>query len=180
MTLVNIITQALIELGRTTDAQQMEAWKQKFTVFANDGMRDLAEYLELRKTDTVTAGDGRISVSDLSNACVKVVGVTQNGADIPFNMGRTSNEIEVSGSGEMQVEYRYIPNDIKNNTDQPGIPVHLHPLLVSYIVYREHLTADPTMQRRANAFYQIYESGKRQARKTLGEADIYSIYNVGW
>lgn len=180
MTLVNIITQALTELGRTTDAQQMESWKDKFTVFVNDGMRDIAEYLELRKTDTVTAAAGKISVSDLSSACVKVVGVTQNGAEIPFRTGPASDRIEVSGDGEMEVEYRYIPNELKNNTDKPGIPEYLHPLLVSYVVYREHMTADPTMQRRANAFYQMYESGKLQARKTLGEADTYSIFNVGW
>lgn len=180
MTLVNIITQALTELGRTTDAQQMEAWKDKFTVFVNDGMRDIAEYLELRKTDTVTAAAGKISVSDLSDACVKVVSVTQNGSEIPFNMGNTSNEIEVPGEGVMQVEYRYIPHDLRNNTDKPGIPEHLHHLLVSYVVYREHMTADPTMQRRSNAFYQMYETGKRQAKKNLGEADTYSIYNVGW
>lgn len=180
MTLVNIITQALTELGRTTDAQQMESWKDKFTVFVNDGMRDIAEYLELRKTDTVTAAVGKISVSDLRDACVKVVSVTQNGSEIPFNMGSTSDEIEVPVEGEMQVEYRYIPKDLRNNTDKPGIPEHLHHLLVSYVVYREHMTADPTMQRRSNAFYQMYETGKRQAKKTLGEDDTYSIYNVGW
>ena len=180
MTLVNIITQALTELGRTTDAHQMESWKDKFTVFVNDGMRDIAEYLELRKTDTVTAAAGKISVSDLSDACVKVVSVTQDGAEIPFNMGSTSDEIEVPVEGKMQVEYRYIPKYMRNNTDKPGIPEHLHHLLVSYVVYREHMTADPTMQRRSNAFYQMYETGKRQAKKTLGEDDTYSIHNVGW
>lgn len=180
MTLVNIITQALVELGMTTDAQQMDEWKQKFAMFANDGMRDLAEYLELRRTDTVTVPDGLFRVSGLEHTCLKVVGVTQNGASLPFHTGRTSDEILVDGTGEMQVEYRYVPNEIKNNTDQPGIPPYLHHLLVSYVVYREHLTADPTMQRRADAFFRMYETGKRKARKTLGEENTYQFLNVGW
>ena len=180
MTLVNIISQALIEVGRTTDAQQMAAWKDKFTVFVNDGIRDLAEYLHLRMTDTVSAADGKIDIGDLSHSCVKVVAVRQNGSDVTFQTSGSSNAIEVTGNGEYEVEYRYIPKEVQNNSDQPAIPEHLHHLLVTYVVYREHMTASPTMQRRSDAFFQTYERGKRKARQYLGESDSYAITNVGW
>ncbi len=180
MTLVNIITRALIELGRGTDAQSTEAWRDKLLLFANDAVTDLAEYLELRRTDPVTAADGKFSVSDLSRPCLKVVSVMQNGRAVSFTQSGSSKEVAVSSNGELQVEYRYAPKEMANDIDSPDVPENLQGLIVSYVVYREHLTADPTMQRRADAFYQLYETGKRKARKTLGESDTYSIYNNGW
>lgn len=181
MTLINIITNALIETGHTTDAQQMEAWKEKFTVFVNDGMRDIADTLQLRRTDEIEAINGCFKTADLSDSCVKVVEVSDlSGASVPFNEGTCSTEVYIGRDGTVQVEYRYIPDEVKNDTDQPNIPEHLHPLLVTYVVYREHMTADPNMQRRASAFLQQYEMGKRKAKRNLGEIDTYNIYNVRW
>lgn len=180
MTLVNIITRALIELGRGTDAQSTEAWREKLTLFANDAVLDLAEHLELRRTDTVTAADLRFLLSDLPRPCLKVLSVEQNGKAVAFTQSNDSKTVAVAANGDLEVEYRYAPKEMANDTDTPDVPENLHGLVVSYVVFREHLTADPTMQRRADAFYQLYESGKRKARKTLGETDTYSIYNNGW
>ena len=180
MTLLDILTQAMTELNRTTDAQQMEAWRGKLVPYINAGMRDLAHYLQLRRTDTTEAVDGTILVSDLPHPCLKVVSVKQNGKDVLFNLGAFSDRIRVDGDGAMAVEYRYVPKDIKNDSDKPGIPEYLHPLLVTYTVYRDHLTDDPNMQRRAGGFQQIYETEKRELRKTLGERDTYNIINAGW
>lgn len=180
MTLLEILSQSLSELGRTTDAQQMETWRGKFTPFVNAGMRDLAQYLQLRRTDNVEAVDGTIFVKDLPHPCLKVLSVNQDGKALGFYLDAFSDRISVDRSGEMEIEYRYMPKDVVNDTDIPGIPEYLHHLLVTYVVYREHLTADPNMQRRANGFYQMYETEKRELRKTLGEQDTYNIINTGW
>ncbi len=180
MTLVSIITQALVTLGRSTDAQSMEAWKEKLTIFANDGAKDLAEYLKLRKTETITAEDNQIDVDKLSAICVKVVSVKRNGSDLDFTMGSDTRHINIGQSGDVEVEYRYLPKEMENDIDTPGIPEHLHHLLVPYIVFREHQTADPTMQRRSDSFWQTYNFGKNEARRNLGELDTYKFYNTGW
>ena len=180
MTLANIIRRSLIELGRGTDAQSTNAWQEKLTMFANDAVQDLVEYLELRKTDKVTAQDNVIKLGDLSSECIKVVEVRQGDKPIVFETADASDEIRVKAEGEVDVEYRYAPKEMKDDVAKPDIPEYLQRLIVSYVVYREHLTADPTMQRRADAFYRLYEEGKRKASKTRGEADTYKIYNNGW
>ena len=180
MTLETIIRRALIELGRGVDAQSTEAWSERFTMFANDAVQDLAEYLELRRTDTVEVEWTTLPLSLLERPCLKVLSVKKAGTDVIFTQGASSEEIMVGTNGTLTVEYRYAPKEMANRIDEPDVPENLHPLIVSYAVYREHLTADPTMQRRADAFYQLYETGKRKARKTLGETDTYAFKNTGW
>ena len=180
MTLISIITDALATIGRSTNQQSMEAWRQKFTIFANDGSRDLAEYLQLRRTDTITATDGQIDVNDLPMQCVKVVKVSSGGSELTFTTGPDSDHITVGANGEVQVEYRYIPKPMENDIDTPGIPEYLHHLIVPYVVFREHMTAEPKMQRRADLFYQTYDAGRIAARKTYGEYDTYKLINTGW
>jgi hypothetical protein len=180
MTLVSIITNALATIGRSTDAQSMDAWKQKFTIFANDGAKDLAHYLQLRRTDTITATDNQIDINDLPFDCEKVVSVKQNGSDLSFTRGNASNKINVGVNGDVEVEYRYLPKDMADDIDQPGIPEHLHHLIIPYVVFKEHMTADPNTQRRADMYWQDYDKGRRDAKKTYGEEDTYKIYNAGW
>ena len=180
MTLVSIITEALATIGRSTDAQSMEAWKQKFTIFANNGARDMAIKLQLRRTDTLTAVDNTIDISELPHDCIKILKVTQNGTELTFNQGPDKEHVDVGVDGDVEVEYRYLPAKMVDDYDQPGIPEHLQDMLVKYVVYNEHITADPNLQRRADPFYQDYMAGINLAKKTLGEDDTYQLYNTGW
>ena len=180
MTLIEIITQALTVLNRSTDAQSMEDWKGKLTIFANDGTKDLANELQLTMTDTVTVEDRQIALNKLTHSCVKVVSVSQNGTELTFVLAPDSAHVSVPATGEVQVKYRYIPNAMADDIDTPGIPEHLHHLLVPYVVFREHMTADPTMQRRADIFFEMYDRGKREAKHTNGEYDTYRFRNTGW
>jgi len=180
MTLISIITKALITMGRSTDAQSMEIWRNKLTLFANDGAKDIAVFLQLRETETITAVDSQIDIKDLSKECVKVVNVKQNGSDLTFNEGTDSDHINVGVDGPVSVQYRYLPTDMEEDIDTPGIPEQLQRLLVPYVVYREHMTADPTMQRRSDMFYQTYYQGLMDARKNRGEVNTYQIKNAGW
>lgn len=181
MTLVDIITRALLGLGRLSDAQSMNAWKAKLLIYANDCVADLAEYLDLVRTDTVTAAGGEFKLNDLSRGCRKIVRVTQNGKELAATETRDSNTIGVNANdGEIEVTYRYFPKEMEDDIDVPDLPVGLHRLIVPYVVYSEYRTLDPSMQGRANAFKTDYERGKMNARKKYGESDTYNIYNWEW
>jgi len=180
MTLISIITQALTTMGRSTDAQSMEAWKDKLTIFANDGAKDIAEFLQLRKTETITATDNQIDINDLSNTCIKVCKVSVAGSELDFTQGTDNDHIIVGTDGDVTVEYRYLPSEMAEDIDEPGIPTYLHHLLIPYVVYREHMTADPTMQRRSDLFWQTYWQGLISAKKNQGEVNTYQIRNAGW
>lgn len=180
MTLVSIISQALVTMGRSTDAQSMEAWKDKLTIFANDGAKDMAEYLQLRETEPLTATDNQIDINDLTKTCIKICNVKQGDNELEFNQGKDSEHVDVGVDGEVTVEYRYLPPDMAEDIDEPGVPAYLHHLLVPYVVFREHMTADPSMQRRSDMFYQTYINGLQDAKKTHGETNTYKIKNAGW
>lgn len=182
MTLVSIVTQALVALGMSTDAQTTEAWKDKLAMFANDGMRDLAQYIHIRKEEDVTAVGGRIRLSDLSATCVKVLTVKQDGSDMAFTFDPSSYYIHVAQDGAMTISYEYIPKDMVNDTDVPDLPEALHPLLIPYCCFSEHMTRDPNTQRRANMFYDKYDDGRRKFKRNMGESDTYTFINTvsGW
>lgn len=180
MTLVDIITRALSGLGRLSDAQSMSAWKQKMLIYANDCIADLAEYLDLKRTDTVTAADGEFKLSDLQRGCRKIVKVEKDGKMLSVTESDDSKTIGVSEDGEIKVTYRYFPKEMEDDIDVPDIPEGLHRLIVTYVIYCEHRSLDPSMQGRATAFKNDYERGKMNARKKYGEGDTYNIYNWEW
>jgi len=179
MTLLDIISSALTQMGNTNDAQVMHEWRDKLTQIANEGQADLAAALRLRRTDSIDLGDdGLLDIkSDLPYECLKVIRVLQNGREIPFGRGPSTYEIRVNASGTVEVEYRYLPKPMSNETDEPGIPERLHTLLVNYVLGKDITTNDITTQSRSQQFYELYERGKAKAQKEYGEPEFYGIVN---
>lgn len=180
MTLVDIITRALSGLGRLSDAQSMNAWKAKLLIYANDAVADLAEYLDLKRTDTVSVADGELKLSDLPRGCRKIVSARQNGKELSVTETNDSKTVGINAEGEVEVTYRYFPKEMEDDIDVPDLPEGLHRLIVPFVIYSEYRTLDPSMQGRANAFKTDYERGKMNARKKYGEQDTYNIYNWEW
>lgn len=180
MTLIEIISAALQQLGYTTDAQTQKIWRAKFTQLANEGMVDLSEAINLRRTDSISVSNGEISIGDLPYECMKVLKISQDGTEITMSKGKATDKIAVSATGSVDVEYRYLPNNMSSDTDKPGIPTHLHSLIVTYICACHHMTANVDTQGRYNAVYNKYLSGKTKARKHYGEPENYKIINKGW
>lgn len=177
MTLLEIISSALEQQGKTSDAQVVHEWRDKFTQLANEGLADLAGALRLRRTDTIDVGDdGLIDIkADLPYECLKVIRITKDGKPVPFGRGPSTYEIRVPASGTAEIEYRYLPNAMTNDTDEPGIPNRLHSLLVNYVCGKDITTNDITTQSRSQQFYELYERGKLKAQKEYGEPEFYGI-----
>ena len=53
MTLKELLTGALLQLDRGTDAQTLESWRDKLTRYLNDAMIDLTSELQPRRSDTL-------------------------------------------------------------------------------------------------------------------------------
>lgn len=180
MTLMQIITSALREMGYEPDAQNIETFRRKFTLFANEGLNELSRAMELRRTDTLTITDGEISIEELPYNCVKIIEVAQNGTSLDFYRGSSTTHIKVSTTGDVQVEYRYVARPLSSDTDVPGIPESLHNLLVIYICAREYSTANVDTQDRSKIYYSMYMKGKAAAQQDYGEVETYTIKNKGW
>ena len=180
MTLIDIVTSALVQLGRTTDSQQQEQWRDKFAHIVNDGIVDMANALNLRRTDKVTVEDGEIDINKLPRRCRKIISVKKNGSTVSFTRGSSTVKYKVGAEGEVDVEYRFIPQALSSDTDEPELPNALHGLLVTFVCAREFQTGDYNTQRRANMYYAAYAQGKNEARRHYGEPEAYSIDNVRW
>ena len=77
MTLKELLTGALLQLDRGTDAQTLESWRDKLTRYLNDAMIDLASELQPRQMDELTLTNGSLDLSKLPRDVVKVLALTR-------------------------------------------------------------------------------------------------------
>ena len=179
MTLKELLTGALLQLDRATDAQTLEAWRDKLTRYLNDAMIDLTSELQPRRTDTLTLTGGALDLLALPRDVVKVVALSRGSTRLPFYYGLSTAQLRVPAAedGEIQVTYRYMPESLKVDTDIPDLPQWCHGALVSYAVGRERASGDSASISAARACFELYNAAKRMMRAHRGEQDAYAIEN---
>lgn len=179
MTLKELLTGALLQLDRATDAQTLEAWRDKLTRYLNDAIIDLTGELQPRRADELTLVNGTLSLADLPRAAVKVVALTREGKRLPFYYGFGSDDLRVpcAADGPIEVCYRYMPEPLRYDTDVPELPEWCHGALISYAVGRERASGDAASIGAARVCFEIYHAARRGMRAHRGELDAYSIEN---
>lgn len=179
MTLNDIIVAALLELNRGHDAQTIDTWRAKFLGYANDAAADIARVLRLRRSDTLTVENGSVDLNKLSRACRKVLAIYRGESRVPFITGVDSSALRVlAADGPVRVEYHYTPAPMNNPTDKPELPEYAHGLIPTYVVGRERASQDPSMQRGAQVYFELYNAGKAKLRPHRGEGNAYEITNT--
>lgn len=177
MTLTDIVTGALQQLGRSSDRQTMDTWEKQLTAYANEAVMDIAKTVGLHRSEPVEVADGEIDLSALERSCIKVISVKQNGEHVFFRAGSATNKIAVLAEGPVVVDYRYKPQDLSNSTDKPEVPLHTHSIIVTYVVARERMSQDVSTQGGANPYFEMYHSKLNALRSNSGEPDKYKITN---
>jgi len=179
MTLKELLTGALLQLDRATDAQTLEAWRDKLTRYLNDAIIDLTGELQPRRTDELTLTDGTLSLMDLPRAAIKVTALTRDGKRLPFYYGFGSDDLRVpcAPDGAIRVTYRYMPEPLRYDTDVPDLPEWCHGALICYAVGRERASGDGASLAAARACFEIYQAARRNMRAHRGELDAYAIEN---
>lgn len=180
MTLKELLTGALLQLDRGTDAQTLEAWRDKLTRYVNDAMVDLSAELQPRRTDTLTVDNGALDLAQLPRAAVKVLALDVNHARQPFYYGTGTDNLRVPtipNGTSVSVLYRYMPNALLYDTDVPELPSWCHGALISYAVGRERASGDGMSMQAARACFELYNAAKRVMRSHRGESDAYTILN---
>mgnify|MGYP001273145723 CR=1 FL=1 len=179
MTLKELLTGALLQLDRATDAQTLEAWRDKLTRYLNDAIIDLTSDLQPRRTDELSLSDGELCLADLPRTAVKVTALERDGKRLPFYYGPDSDTLRVPcvPDGAVRVTYRYMPEPLKYDTDVPDLPEWCHGALISYAVGRERAAGDAASVNAARACFELYQAAKRCMRGNRGELDAYAIEN---
>lgn len=169
MTLNDIIVSALAQLDRGHDSQTMDTWRDRFKGFANDAILDLARAVGLRRSDTLMVENGEVNIDSLPRGCEKVLEIRQSGSPVAFYKGSATGKVAVAADGEVVMEYRAMPKMLSSPTDVPELPEYVHPLIATYVVARERSSQDPSSQRGANIYFEMYQLGKDRLRKMRGE-----------
>ena len=181
MTLNDILVAALMQLDRGHDAQTLDIWRDKLTRFANDAVAELAAAVKPQRYENVSLEKDVFLLSDLSRNCVKILAVKKNGKKAGFlaepAMGRVILSPTAEKASQAEVLYQFAPQELSSPTDVPELPEHCHPLIVTYVVGRERASGDPSAQRGANVYFQMFHTGKNALRSHLGDAENYRILN---
>ena len=177
MTLKELLTGALLQLDRGTDAQTLESWRDKLTRYLNDAMIDLTSELQPRRSDTLTLTDGEVDLGLLPRSAVKVISLSRGGTRLPFYYGVSTEMLRVPAveDGAIRVTYRYMPEPLRVDTDVPDLPEWCHGAMIGYAVGRERANGDAASIASARACFELYSAAKRMMRAHRGEMDAYSI-----
>ena len=179
MTLKELLTGALQQLDRGTDAQTLELWRDKLARYLNDAVIDLSGTLQPRRTDPLPLADKQVDLSGLPRPCVKVLAIHRAGERLPFYYGVGTGILHVPGArdGAVDVTYRYLPMPLEADTDEPDLPAWSHSALIAYAVGRERASGDNISLSAARACFEIYYAAKRHMLANSGELDAYRIEN---
>ena len=181
MKLSDIIVSALNDLDANTDAQSIEAYSTRFTQYANDAVRIIAEKYAATRTETMSLTDGIFSIDDLERECIKIVSVqdeTETDVDFyqkPYGSGSFFCDTEYTS---VSVTYTYYPKLLTNTSDEPELPKFTHEYITLYVVARNRSGGDPDTQGAAAIHYQLFNSAlSRMGKSSRGDPNSYKIIN---
>lgn len=176
LTLEQIISNALGQIGESTDAQKTSEWNDPFLTYANEAQLDLARRVRRKRTDNLVVTGGKIQRSDFTREVLKVSSI--KAGSTAYNFSEEDPEaVTVSGltSGTVSVTYEYAPADMKDGQEYPDIPASLHAAIPLYISYRYYMTRD---QSKAQMFKYAYDAMKSGANSNIGGDDKYALLNL--
>ena len=177
MNLNDMITEALAQLGRGTDAVTFNAFRAKFTGFANDAQNDLADTLKPYRTDTLSPVNNEADIRSLPRYCVRILKITQHGRPAEFIRGDSSNTILLPCNSPAAITYIYRPKPLSEPGDICELDESVHGLIVDYIVARERMSGDVSTQGGSRMYLAIYENAKAKLKSSIGEAEKHRIIN---
>lgn len=179
VTVLEMIQSALGELDHPEDTAALPLWREKLLRFMNEAVVDLFETFHPWRRDPLPLNQGVIDLSALPYTPSKVLGVERGGMRVPFFYGADTNTLRVPGAadGTMTVVYRYLPEPLVLDTDEPALPAACHPLIVLYMTGRFSLVNDAQGLNHASAALSLYETRKRRLKLDLDEPTDYAIVN---
>ena len=169
MTAHELMFRTLQAMGYDADAQMVEEWRDKLMRYLNDAVIDLFCVLKPTRTDKVEIQKGIVDLTALSHRCIKVLSVSFDGIRSPFYYGVGIDRIHVPliSSGEVMVTYRYLPNNMLLDNDEPDLQDQngIEDAIVLYTVGRVYAIGEGDSIAKARAIFELYEMAKKRLRE---------------
>ncbi len=179
MTAAQLIQSALDELEHAVETATSPMWREKLLRFANEAVADLYETFRPWRRDMLPLHNETLDLTALPHPVAKILGVERCGMRVPFCFSTDTSTVRVPGvqDGPMTVVYRYLPEPLVEDDDEPALPAACHPLIVLYMVARFCMTNDAQGMEHASAALSLYEARKRRFRLEFDEPTDYRITN---
>lgn len=163
MTLLDIIKAALVDLDRGTDPGTIEMYTEKFTAYANEACREIANRFKVCREEGVTLDNtGSFDIGVLTRDCSRITRV-RDAAKLydyyqPVHGGESVTVRGAEPEASVLVEYRLIPLPMKALDDVPDLPAYQHMLIPLYVRAREQCGQDPSTQGTSSAFFSLFNA----------------------
>ena len=186
MNLKEIIEATLIELDRGTAADTVAMYADKFTMYANEAVNEIARRFKCCTLTFVTLQGNPVgfdvSSGDFDHACKRIVRVLPASYDPdtvtytalfderPYEFKQIVHGApyihvwgnDVAAGDPAAVEYLYVPTPMTAASleyvepDTPDIPEYMHALIPLYVRAREQCGQDPSTQGTSSAYFSLF------------------------
>ena len=184
MTYYEIVKQALAHLEFGTDDDSVSTHEERFIIYANDAVRNIAAALNIDRVESVELSNNHFSVGDLDKEVTKIVEVSKGSRKYPFVRGSQLGDFAVIGCdphATVDVRYRYVPDYITDGAKEPDIPKIFHPIIYLYVVHCHYNTrSTSTDYDRTKWLSEFEKERKRLSRQAYGALDTYAFHNRPW
>lgn len=184
MTYEEIVKQALAHLEYGTDQATLDTFGERFMIYANDAVREIAIGLKMDRVETVTLEDGCFSIGDLTKEPTKIVEVKKGCKAFPFVRGDMLGDFKVIGCKDgdtVDVRYRYVPDNEAESNKEPEIPKIFHPIIYLYVVHcHQNTRATSSDYDRTKWLQQFNAQRRRLMKQAYGSLDTYAWKNRPW
>lgn len=184
MTYYDIVKQALAHLEYGTDEDSVSTYAERFMIYINDAVRQIAAGLKTSRVESVTLDNGCFTIGDFDKEVSKIEEVFIGNRSYPFVRGDELGDIKVIGcapDATVNVRYRYLPSYVTDGDQEPEIPKIFHPIIYLYVVHCYHNSRATSSDYDRTKWRQEFElQRKRIMKQAYGALDTYSWKNRPW
>ncbi|MDP2891589.1 MAG: hypothetical protein Q8O09_00430 [Bacillota bacterium] len=158
MNVSELILLTLAHLNEDNDEATQSEYREKLLAHFNQAYMEIMRCKHrLATSGEVTLADGKFALSSLSKKCIKIDRVeTLSGAPLFFSVNAEGVATVLSDEEKVCVYYRYLPDALVENGDEPLFPEDQHACLADWATYRVLGTGSRARQLRGDLFYANY------------------------
>lgn len=158
MNVIGLIKAVLRNMNEKDDTQTIFELGGEILSYLNEGyVNAVVTKLKPVKTVTCESVDSRIALKDIGSDFYEINRVIDK-YGIEMRYSRNSEYLFIK-DGIYDVEYIFVPKELKNETDEPVISSAFHYILSDYATYRMFLKGSKARQARGEAFLSSYLNG---------------------
>lgn len=158
MNALELVKRTLSNMNEDTDDTTVSEYREKALQAINQGYSEvIRSRYRPAITEKVPLKGGKFSLEALNCKCLRVDAMaSMQGVPLFYTINAESVATVLTDETSVQVSYRYIPEPLSQDTDEPQFPQDQHACLADYAAYRLKGTGSRARQLRGDFFLTAY------------------------